>query len=316
MANTKYLLLMSSRDDDYAFGRSVSKELERELVFVSTQAEAKKMFSEYPNSAILIDAEDGAQFESLAKGLSRSIPRSRMAVITDKPLQNYPALFENPIYGHHVVRRYNDTTSQLFSRILAASMTPKVTGLERLFPNPSAVLVQKIQLGLSSHKKPAVEAVRNFLIKLGTTERLATQIARACDELLMNAIFDAPVLKDGTRYRRDSDRTKPFEIEGGVTLAFAEAKDYAAISVSDNFGSLEREQILFSLQKDYQQKAYPVRNTGASPALGIHSIVKSGLTLVFFARPKLNTEVILFFPKVSNYREFQKSFSFFGIIGI
>jgi hypothetical protein len=316
MANTKYLLLLSTRDDDYAFGRSLSKELDRELVLVATHVEAKKMFQEEPSSLILIDAEDAAQFEKLVKGLSHSIPRSRMAVITDKPLQNYPALFENPVFAHHVVRRYDDTAVQIFSRILAASSNLKSVGLERFFPNPSAVLVQKIQLGLSSHKKPAVEAVRNFLIKLGTAERLATQIARACDELLMNAIFDAPVLKDGTRYRRDHDRNKSFEIEGGVTLAFAEAKNYAAISISDNHGSLNREQIMFSLQKDYQQKAYPVRNTGASPALGIHSIVKSGLTLVFFARPKLNTEVILFFPKVSNYREFQKSFSFFGVIGI
>ena len=237
-----------------------------------------------------------------------------MAAITDKPLQNYPVLFENPVFAHHIVRRYGPTAAEVFARVLTAAITPKATGLERFFPNPSATFVQKIQLGMSTHKKPAVEAVRNFLIKLGTTERLATQIARACDELLMNAIFDAPVLKDGSRYRREGDRSKPFEIEGGVTLSFAEAKNYAAISISDNHGSLNREQIMFSLQKDYQQKAYPVRNAVASPALGIHSIVKSGLSLVFFARPKLNTEVILFFPKVSNYREFQKSFSFFGVI--
>jgi len=316
MANTKHLLLVSTREDDFEFGNALCKELDRELLLVSTQAEAKKVFSEQPSSLILIDAEDPVQFEKLVKGISHTIPRSRMAAITDKPLQNYPALFENPVFAHHVVRRYSPAAAQVFSKVLTASITPKATGLERFFPNPSATLVQKIQLGLSTHKKPAVEAVRNFLIKMGTAERLATQIARACDELLMNAIFDAPVLKDGTRYRRDGDRSKAFEIEGGVTIAFAEAETYAAISISDNHGSLNREQIMFSLQKDYQQKAYPVRNSVASPALGVHSIVKSGLSLLFFARPKLNTEVILFFPKVSNYREFQKSFSFFGIIGI
>jgi len=125
MANTKHLLLVSTREDDFEFGNALCKELDRELLLVSTQAEAKKVFSEQPSSLILIDAEDPVQFEKLVKGISHTIPRSRMAAITDKPLQNYPALFENPVFAHHVVRRYSPTAAQVFSKVLTASITPK-----------------------------------------------------------------------------------------------------------------------------------------------------------------------------------------------
>ena len=74
MANTKYLLLVSTREDDFEFGKALCKELERELLLVSTQAEAKKVFLEQPSSLILIDAEDPEQFQETVKGQSFHSP--------------------------------------------------------------------------------------------------------------------------------------------------------------------------------------------------------------------------------------------------
>jgi hypothetical protein len=148
-------------------------------------------------------------------------------------------------------------------------------------------------------------------------ERMATKIAQAADELLLNAIFDAPVQKDGTRYRQIGSRDMDFVIDGGgITVSFAEGDHYAAISVTDNFGSLAKEEIMFALKKDFQDRAYVIRPGSGGAGLGLNSIVQSGLSVILLTRPQLRTEAVILFPKARTYKEFKSSFSFFGVIGV
>jgi hypothetical protein len=311
------LLVISSRTEDVLFAEELSREIKHDRVVTSDIKAIEALLVDEPQSFVFCEADDPKQFAKIAKAIAGRIPRYRVFIVTDNPLNEYPDLFTHAVFGHHIVRRFNPPADQVIGQIMQATLAARTAGIEQFFPSRPAPKVQKIEITKSSQKTAAVKAVQNFLIKMGIIERMATKIAQASDELLLNAIFDAPVQKDGTRYRRNGSRDTDFVIDGGgITLSFAEGDHYAAISVTDNFGSLAKEEIMFALKKDFQDRAYIVRPGSGGGGLGLNSIVQSGLSVILLTRPQLRTEAIILFPKARTYKEFKSSFSFFGVIGV
>jgi hypothetical protein len=311
------LIVISSRAEDVLFAEELGREIKHERVVLSDVKAIEALLVEEPQSLVFCDAEDPKQFAKIAKAIYGRIPRYRVFIVTDKPLNDYPDLFTHAVFGHHMLRRYNSPADQVIGQIMQATLTTRTATIEKFFPLRPAPKVQRIELQRSSQKSAAVKAVQNFLIKMGVIERMSAKIAQAADELLLNAIFDAPVQEDGTRYRRTGSRDIDIPIDGGgITLSFAEGDHYAAVSVTDNFGSLAKEEIMFALKRDFQERAYIVRPGSGGGGLGLNSIVQSGLSVILLTRPKLRTEAIVFFPKAKTYKDFKSSFSFFGVIGI
>lgn len=311
------LLVISNRPEDVLFAEELSREIKHDRVVTSDIKAIEALLVDEPQSIVFCEADDPKQFAKVAKAIYGRIPRYRVFIVTDKPLNEYPDLFTHAVFGHHMLRRFNSPADQVIGQIMLTTLATRTASIERFFPARPAPKVQKIELTKSSQKSAAVKAVQNFLIKMGIIERMATKIAQASDELLLNAIFDAPVQEDGTRYRRTGSRDIDFVIDGGgITLSFAEGDHYAAISVTDNFGSLAKEEIMFALKKDFQDRAYIVRPGSGGGGLGLNSIVQSGLSVILLTRPKLRTEAIIIFPKSKTYKDFKSSFSFFGVIGI
>jgi hypothetical protein len=310
------LLVLSNRTEDVIFADELARELKRERITLTDGKAIESLLVDEPQSLVICEADDPKQFAKIAKAIYGRIPRYRVFIVTDKPLNDYPDLFTHAVFGHHVLRRFQSPADQVIGQIMQATLATRAT-IEQFFPSRPAPKVQRIELQRSSQKSAAVKAVQNFLIKMGIIERMATKIAQASDELLLNAIFDAPVQEDGTRYRRTGSRETDIPIDGGgITLSFAEGDHYAAISVTDNFGSLAKEEIMFALKRDFQERAYIVRPGSGGGGLGLNSIVQSGLSVILVTRPKLRTEAIIFFPKAKTYKDFKSSFSFFGVIGI
>ena len=310
------LLVISSNPKDHIFAQELGREIEREIQVTNSAASIEQTLIDEPQTIVLLEADDLAVFRQHAKMIYGRVSRSRVFIVTNNPLNEYPGLFEVQIFGHHLRRRFSPPAARVIGKIMLASVSPNPFGIERYFSPDDDVRVQKIDLNLSSKKTPAVEAVRNFLSKTGTADRLASKVAQAADELLMNAIYDAPVLKDGTHYRHGVSRQSSFDIDGGVTLSFAEAETYAAISVMDAFGSVDREKIMFCLKKDYREANYIVRPSAQGVGLGLSSIILSDLSIQIITRPKMKTEAVLFFPKVSKFKDIRTSFNFFGVIGL
>jgi anti-sigma regulatory factor (Ser/Thr protein kinase) len=53
--------------------------------------------------------------------------------------------------------------------------------------------IQLVKITNSNQKNDAVDAIRGLLVSAKFQNRMATVIASAVDELLMNACFDAPI---------------------------------------------------------------------------------------------------------------------------
>lgn len=118
--------------------------------------------------------------------------------------------------------------------------------------------------------------------------RTASTAMLVADELLSNAVHNAPVDADGNHYRADTPRDTDFDLDEPhrVRLRWGCDARYLAIEVTDYFGSLDRDTILRALGHT------EVRETGEGAGMGLALAHRSCDHLVFNLAPGRMSEVI------------------------
>ena len=121
----------------------------------------------------------------------------------------------------------------------------------------------------------------------GQTARAASMAMLVTDELVSNAVHNAPVDEHGIHYRADLARDGELELDARhqVRLRWGCDGRYLAIEVTDSFGSLERETVLQALAQ------HEVKD-GAGAGMGIALTYRSCDHLVFNLAPGRQTQVI------------------------
>jgi DNA-binding response OmpR family regulator len=140
----------------------------------------------------------------------------------------------------------------------------------------------------STQRAELVQQIAEALRARGQSARVASMAMLVADELMSNAVHNAPVDARGHAFRRDQPRTADFELEGRhqVRVRWGSDSRYVAIEVNDQFGTLDRETILGSLAKN------DVRESGGGAGMGIALSYRSCDHLVFNLAPGKRTEII------------------------
>jgi DNA-binding response OmpR family regulator len=122
----------------------------------------------------------------------------------------------------------------------------------------------------------------------GQSARVASMAMLVADELLSNAVHNAPVDAAGVHYRRELPRDQELALDARhqVRLRWGCDARYLAIEVTDGFGSLTRDLILEALGKD------SVRESGSGAGMGVALAYRSCDHLVFNLAPGTRTEII------------------------
>ena len=99
----------------------------------------------------------------------------------------------------------------------------------------------------------------------GQSARVASMAMLVTDELISNAVHNAPIDAAGVHYRRDLPRDAELELDERhqVRLRWGCDARYLAIEVTDRFGSLDRDTILRALAQN------DVRESGGGAGMGI-----------------------------------------------
>ena len=132
----------------------------------------------------------------------------------------------------------------------------------------------------TSADRDAVVAEVARLVRALGGRRLADGLAEVAHELLMNAMYDAPVDGEG-RPRFAHDRTAAVELAEGERPTFVFGVDGAKVvlSVSDPFGRLERGAVFGGLHRALASGT--VDDSGGGAGLGLMVIFRA-CTLLFF----------------------------------
>lgn len=139
-----------------------------------------------------------------------------------------------------------------------------------------------------------VDEIMAYATGLGVDSRVVTMIRTVTDELIMNAIFNAPVDQRGEHTWSELDRTEDRPLEGrhAVDVRYACDGSLLAVSVEDHFGSLERATIAEYLGRCFQGGENRLESQGAGAGLGIYMAFERVRQLVFNIAPGVRTEAI------------------------
>jgi len=313
------LLLISSLSEDQVFAKAVGAEAKLPVQTVTSAAQGAEFINKHEPSVIFVDASNEQlylQFEEAIQNsvgiFSDKINANAIHFLSSENLDKVRYLIQSPLFGHFVLRNYGDPASagEHYGRLVRATRAERAFGLKTLLRPDAKVQIVKLQS--TGQKQDAVEAVKNYFVAAKFQPRMAVMIANAVDELLMNAMFDAPVDEIGKPLYSSAPRSAVFDLKDRQAIEMHVGYDgkYAAVTAVDLFGSLDKVKLLSHISKIYTDEEYKVRTTVAGAGLGLATVFRSGGSFFFVSESNVRTEVTVFFRRADNYREFREQFRF------
>ncbi len=292
-----------------------------DLKVVKNAVEATEFIEKESVSGIFIDVNKPKnlnEFEQEAQkrfGLfSDQVHAQKFHFMSDRSLDENRDVINSPFFGSFFERPEVDVEkiAQFYGRFVLAGEKMETHNLNNFFGgkgNP-----QTLTLVNANQKQEAAEAVRQYLIQAKVPARISNVVANSVDELLMNAIYDAPVDDFGkplySSTARNQDRPLVDREQVKMTIAFDGF--HVGITVVDNYGALDRNRMLNHVSLSYRNRDYTIKQGQAGAGLGIATIFNSGGSLVYHCEAGIKTEATVLFRAFDNFKEFKKQFRFFS----
>jgi hypothetical protein len=167
------------------------------------------------------------------------------------------------------------------------------------------VEVREHKIQKSTERQMLNDEMRQHFSKLGVRGSVLDSVGVVLEELLMNAIYDAPMDAAGNSLYNKLPRTTAVDLkpnEQGV-LRYALDGTLLAISVEDPFGGLTAKTIINYLDSCYSGKEGTMQADKGGAGRGLHQIVENSMFVVFNVQPRRRTEIIAFFDIVPGAKE-------------
>jgi hypothetical protein len=199
----------------------------------------------------------------------------------------------------------DDTSAAIDEQELVATSTKVLTGdlfgIEKYLA-VGARLEEREVSGYDA-KVAAIEAVAELARDAGARRSLVTRIESAVDELLMNALYDAPGIG------RDEGLVRP------AWLRYGTDGRMFGVSVEDHYGRLVADDIVDHVTRARRERGRPLDEDGAKGAgLGLYFIVTHATRIIANVDEGKRTEMICLFDLKQNPKEVRgaRSLHFFG----
>jgi hypothetical protein len=157
--------------------------------------------------------------------------------------------------------------------------------------------VSERHVGGYEEKREAMAEVTAYAKDVGARRPVIAKIESVVDELLMNALYDAPQVAGATE--RAPDALVRWACDGR----------YFAVSVEDSYGALAKESILEHLARARQERGRPrasspdAEGNGQGAGLGLYFILSSVTRFIANLEPGKRTEVVCLFDLKQSGRE-------------
>jgi phage-related protein len=317
----KNILLVSDHPDDASFLAEVCQVVQANLQLAPNAKEAVDFLSANDCTAIFVDvskAETLRGFEAESQkrlGLfSDRLQANLIHFISDRELSENREVIKSPLFGNFFQRQPENLqqNGEFYGRFVAAGEKKATHELKNFLSEHGKV--QQVVLSNTSQKQEAAEAVRQYLIAAKIPARISNIITNSVDELLMNAMFDAPCDEFGkTLYSATArDQARALKEHEQVTMSIGFDGFYVGVSVADGFGSLDRGRLLNHVSANYRDRDYQIRAGQAGAGLGLATIHSGGGSLIYHCEARVKTEATLLYRAFPSYREFKNQFKFFS----
>ncbi len=153
-----------------------------------------------------------------------------------------------------------------------------------------------------------LEDLRNYLDRLGANKRLSGLAHSVAEELISNAVYNAPADELGQAKYAARSRTEAVQLLPGeyVELSFATDGQLLAICVADSFGRLETLTVRQYLRKCFMQGDNQIDNKQGGAGLGLYYIFQSLNHFIINVSPGKRTELIGLMDISGTFKDFAK----------
>lgn len=175
--------------------------------------------------------------------------------------------------------------------------------------------VQEV-VGDSQEKGAHIQRVADFVRSLKCDERFVRLAEIVADELLMNALYDAPIDDDGKALYASLPRTERVQLEARdrAILEYGSDGQNFAIACRDRFGALKAQTVVNYLRKCFAQDDHQIDTKAGGAGVGFYMIFQSLSQLVINIEPGKMTETVGLIDIRKSYRDTKsksKSFNIF-----
>ena len=176
-----------------------------------------------------------------------------------------------------------------------------VFGLEKLVP--WGTRIYSTLVGDYQEKSVCISRISEFAANMGVRRKYREAIEQCVDEMLMNALYDAPVDADGNQiFAEIPTKTRiSLRMEQKAVVQYACNGETFTVSVRDRYGTLDRQTVLHYLHKCLHEEQQIDRKTGGA-GLGLYIMSNAATAFMFNVLPGMATECVCAFditaPKV------------------
>lgn len=315
----KTLLLISSHSSDQVFAAELAIAAGLSLKHVKDPEEGAAIIAQETDPVVFVDATTEEHYQKFENAVQKTV-----GLFSDKVNANFihflsvdelgkvQFLAQSPLFGHFVQRSFANPkeAGQHYARFVKATLSERAFGLAPLLA--PGTKIQVVKFASTSQKLNAVEAIKSYLLAAKFQSRMATVIANGVDEILMNAMFDAPVDDLGRQVHSSTPRSTilPLSEKSAVEMHVGFDGKYVGVTAIDLYGSLDKAKLLSHISKIYVKEEYKIRTSTAGAGIGLATVFRSGGSFFFVSEAQARTEVHVFFKKTDNFREFKDQFRF------
>jgi hypothetical protein len=195
--------------------------------------------------------------------------------------------------------------SAMATRVIAGD----IFGLEKMIT--WGTQIHSALVGDYQEKSLCIAQISEFAELMGVRRKYREAIDQCIDEMLMNALYDAPVDEQGKPlFSEIPTKTRiSLRVEQKVVVQYACDGKQFVVSVRDAFGTLERNTVLRYLYKCLHSEQQIDRKVGGA-GLGLYLMVNSSTTVYFNVLPGVATEALCVFDLETPKLQLEK-FGFF-----
>jgi CRP-like cAMP-binding protein len=312
-AGNKVVLLVESDKKQLALAKVALGSTGVQLDTASDIETAKELLKTNKYDAIIVDK---TCLEFLRFAHESKIP-SRLIMMTPKNVSSNLSTYKDMSFIDTLMTRDPEDrnfTIRTILTTLSKVLNHELFGLEKYLTWGVEVRAKTVKA--STEREALREEMCAYFKKLGVRSTILDRLNTVSEEMLMNAIYDAPTDSKGKPLYNHLPRQTEIILESHLqsNLRYGSDGVFLAISVTDPFGALSKEIIFNYLESCYGGADQPSEHKGKGGAgRGLHQIVENADITIFNVKRGVKTEVICLFYVEGHRKEPEPSFHFFFV---
>jgi CRP-like cAMP-binding protein/anti-sigma regulatory factor (Ser/Thr protein kinase) len=241
-----------------------------------------------------------AEFVELASDIRSLTTKSKIVLLSEEDSSKIVSrLKEYDFISSIIAKRQEDRAFNVksISSTVKKMLTDDIFGLEKYLHWGTEI--KQFEITSSTQRMAVSQKALGYMSDLGIRSSILKKCEMVIEELLMNAIYDAPVDKHGNQLYNSRNRNLPVELEAQHCAKLRIATDglFLAVSVEDPFGAFSKKTIVDYLENNYYNldDNFNVNQGKAGAGKGLYLITEFSDLVIYNISPGVRTEVIALF---------------------